>query len=527
MSTESALLLAIRANPDEDTPRLVYADWLDEHADVLPGRAPAEVRARAEFIRLQIAFAGRDDDPDFADARGRADALRSRYGAAWVKWDPPTDARDFWYAPRGFPERNVDIAMLPSIPDDDFARAPVGVLHGCPTPYMAERFATCSHLQRVRRLELSGYVELTRGDLERVFNSPYITGLRELLIAWFGNFATMITEVVAGSEQLAGLESFEFRQHQFTPGAARALAGSQTIRLRRLVAGSSDCGDESLSALAGSPAVSRLERLSLWACQLSAAGALALAESPHLGPLWYLQLGWNRIGPAGVTALARSPRLKGLRVLGLSGTGVGPKGLAELSRSEHLRALGRLELRSNQLRTAGPIIAEGPAFAHLRALQLDENNIGDAGPAALARSAVLNGLERLELRECGIKEGGAKALADGAGLRALTHLELGHNRVGAVGTQALAAEVRFPCLRVLSLSNNFVGDTGARALARSPQMETVEELNLHSNKIGDVGAKALLDSPHLTNLKRLDLSHNKMSRAVKTAIEKRFAQPSE
>ena len=33
---ERALLSAIIADPDDDTARLVYADWLDEHADALP-----------------------------------------------------------------------------------------------------------------------------------------------------------------------------------------------------------------------------------------------------------------------------------------------------------------------------------------------------------------------------------------------------------------------------------------------------------------------------------------------------------
>ena len=42
---EAALLKAIVAHPDEDTPRLVYADWLDEAGD----------HARAEFIRLSVA----------------------------------------------------------------------------------------------------------------------------------------------------------------------------------------------------------------------------------------------------------------------------------------------------------------------------------------------------------------------------------------------------------------------------------------------------------------------------------------
>lgn len=32
-SEQAALLAAIRTQPDEDTPRLVFADWCDEHRD--------------------------------------------------------------------------------------------------------------------------------------------------------------------------------------------------------------------------------------------------------------------------------------------------------------------------------------------------------------------------------------------------------------------------------------------------------------------------------------------------------------
>lgn len=44
MSDEPALLAAIRAHPYEDTPRVAYADWLDEN----------DRPERAEFIRVQI-----------------------------------------------------------------------------------------------------------------------------------------------------------------------------------------------------------------------------------------------------------------------------------------------------------------------------------------------------------------------------------------------------------------------------------------------------------------------------------------
>jgi uncharacterized protein (TIGR02996 family) len=52
MSDADALLAAIRAAPDDDAPRLIYADWLEEHGQ--PGRA--------EFIRVQCELA-RNDSP--------------------------------------------------------------------------------------------------------------------------------------------------------------------------------------------------------------------------------------------------------------------------------------------------------------------------------------------------------------------------------------------------------------------------------------------------------------------------------
>jgi uncharacterized protein (TIGR02996 family) len=44
---DRAFLDAIRESPDDDTPRLVYADWLDDHDEP----------ARATFIRVQCELA--------------------------------------------------------------------------------------------------------------------------------------------------------------------------------------------------------------------------------------------------------------------------------------------------------------------------------------------------------------------------------------------------------------------------------------------------------------------------------------
>jgi uncharacterized protein (TIGR02996 family) len=64
MTHDEAFLRAILDNPDDDTPRLVYADWLEEQGD-----------PRGEFIRLQCLLARMPyDDP----ARREAESLSAR-----------------------------------------------------------------------------------------------------------------------------------------------------------------------------------------------------------------------------------------------------------------------------------------------------------------------------------------------------------------------------------------------------------------------------------------------------------------
>jgi uncharacterized protein (TIGR02996 family) len=71
-----ALLEEARLAPDDDGPRLVLADWLEDHGDA----------ARAEFLRLQC------HSPRLAAAQERCRALLDRHGGAWLgplwRWPP-------------------------------------------------------------------------------------------------------------------------------------------------------------------------------------------------------------------------------------------------------------------------------------------------------------------------------------------------------------------------------------------------------------------------------------------------------
>ncbi len=85
MSDEAALLKAIIANADEDTPRLAYADWLDENnPDETPSPSSGP-SARAEFIRVQCRLAaGAFDDPDYPELLEREHDL-----ADWLNVHAP------------------------------------------------------------------------------------------------------------------------------------------------------------------------------------------------------------------------------------------------------------------------------------------------------------------------------------------------------------------------------------------------------------------------------------------------------
>lgn len=76
MNDADALIQAVLDRREDDTPRLVYADWLDDHGDA----------ARASFIRLQVERARK---PRKAD-RYRPDPLELKLlRKHWRDWLPP------------------------------------------------------------------------------------------------------------------------------------------------------------------------------------------------------------------------------------------------------------------------------------------------------------------------------------------------------------------------------------------------------------------------------------------------------
>jgi uncharacterized protein (TIGR02996 family) len=322
MSDHAALLAAICEHPGEDTPRLAFADYLDEHA------ATAADREWAQFIRDDVG----------ATARPECDPARLR----WERVEKPRREAEPWVRASLPPELRT-----PPGSDGPLRRGFPWSLRLTPTQFLAaaERFLP----------------QVPAGVL--VFAGPDR--------AW---------GALAKSPHLARLSGLHVRQAALGPDAVRQLAESpHALAIEWLSAGHDGLTHAALPTLLRSPLFARLTRLDLdgrpWVggvfaqCLAQIGGRvrlreLSLAEAGVSGAhlqllltsipaenLERLGLKGNRIGLAGHEALARLP-LDNLRRLDLSETAPGADGFHALMTSLTLSRLERLGYRKNHVNGA-------------------------------------------------------------------------------------------------------------------------------------------------------------------------------
>lgn len=265
MPPEDAFLRAILADPDDDAPRLIYADWLDENGD----------SDRAEFIRLQIALAaGAKGDPRRPELTRRERQLLGAHGREWAA--PVAGKGLSWTFRRGFIEGvNVAAPTFLSRAADLFAAAPIRHVRLVSIGPNAPRLAACPALARVASLDLAG-CRPGPGQLAVLLASPYLTRLETLNLRNDGLWSSGV-EVLVQSRVLASLTRLELGNNQLhDAGAVR---------------------------LAACPRLTRLRRLGLRWNGIGNAGAVALATSPHLSGIVTLDLRHNYVGDQGSQVL--------------------------------------------------------------------------------------------------------------------------------------------------------------------------------------------------------------------------------
>ena len=223
---EAALLNAVAAAPADDLPRLVYADWLDEH-----GRPE-----RAEFIRLQVA----NEHPMAGWERVRTEArikeLTEAHRAAWLG-ELPRWVR-LWYDRhrrerpdfrRGFvTDLSVYASPFFRFGDRLLDRTPVTRLDVYHLRALRGELAGCRWLGRVPTLNL-GYEDLGAEGAAALARNRHLGGVRELKLCGCG-LGDAGVRALAEATSLTGLKVLDLRSNQLTLAAAKALRGAAFAR---------------------------------------------------------------------------------------------------------------------------------------------------------------------------------------------------------------------------------------------------------------------------------------------------------
>jgi uncharacterized protein (TIGR02996 family) len=270
-----AFLEDIALHPNDDTPRLIYADWLED-------RAEPDDADRAEFIRVQIELANLPDGQPRrrAELTRREQALLRAHVSAWWGELPEWARQQSVLGAANSFRRGFVVEVTARARDfvrgagDLLRRFPVQSLQLSQGEHHLGALAACPHLARLGCL--GGRTALPLAALHVLLASPY----------------------------LGNLTLLELSDSHVGDRGARILAGSPNLpNLRELDLEYNDIGDAGAGALADSPHLAGLTRLALSGNHIGEDGALALAQSPHLGRLDFLDLTVNPIGTEGRRAL--------------------------------------------------------------------------------------------------------------------------------------------------------------------------------------------------------------------------------
>jgi uncharacterized protein (TIGR02996 family) len=469
MSGDEGFLQAIIDDPDDDTVRLIYADWLDDHGN----------HARAEFIRVQIDLAQMKEDDDRRYAlETRQVQLLAEHENEWL--EPIGEAIDDWTFRRGFLDHaHLTVDFILREASKSFRHIPIRSASLEGAVEREAELASCAFLDRLRELAL--WEDLIQ--LPTLLASPHLAKLTALIL---------------------GEQSFQSTLLEFLESPAHL------DNLRDLYLYMCSLGHSAMAAIGSSTRRATLRRLEIYDCDLTTVGVEALADAGDWPELRTLRIERNDIGETAIRALCRM--LGGnVTSLDLSDTSIRNAGVEQLARAPAISSLRRLKLQQNRLAgSAVRALSESPHLAHLEQLDLTGNQIGENGARALSNSKNLTHLEILTLRGNEIGDGGAEALGACDGLKALRRLELSANGLRITGVKGLIKTGKLANLRQLDLSSNLLGDMGLQVLARSPHLGQLRTLNLSSNKIGTTGIKDLAAFRNLTSLRELYLGGNEI-----------------
>ncbi|MBY0456726.1 MAG: TIGR02996 domain-containing protein [Gemmataceae bacterium] len=406
MGDREALLSAICAHPDEDTPRLIFADFLEEN----------DRPAQAEFIRTQVELARtpawepfavrcRWRRPDVVSGKGFLSTLPKLPGGQvdWAAEHPFRRGFGWWILVRA-------VSLWPDMVEPLFAQSPVGKVNFWNATLDDWRRVGASEcLRHLREVAFIGSpIEplFALRDLERAcgiadlhFARASGAGMPEVIEDLF---QSRLGGAVRGLHFHIGYESRDALIDALNTGPpldrlSFSVMGLSSETLRKLFDGTvasatsalhfvnEPFGADGLRVLADA-LPHTLQDLTLVNIGTPADGVEAFARGDRLANLRRLNLSGNALTPRAVKVLSLSRALASLRSLDLSSCHIGDKGVRHVTQAKWWHTLTEVNLRNNAISAVGiKHLLNAPLPPDLTALVLDQDTLGGESRSALAR----------------------------------------------------------------------------------------------------------------------------------------------
>lgn len=300
MPAHDELLRRVIAAPDDDTPRLAYADWAEDAGDV----------QRAEFIRLQCRLARMSAaDPQFAELQQREAELLAQFAGLWAL--ELGNSVSQWAYRRGFVDA---VEMCLETSRDEI----VALLQKAPIKRLRDISQFCDlqgvvdalpDLAGLEGLELWGLYGFDDQLLDTLLQSPHLANLKTLILHHDRNGNTADDGVLVRgllSPHRRRIEELAVNVDSMWRGPScavlGAIAGSLHLRnLKKLdLTNAGDTGNQpcldlpTIRALATSPNLANLQHVDLRMTSFPIEVWNEVLLSPWLPKLQFLRMNYAR-----------------------------------------------------------------------------------------------------------------------------------------------------------------------------------------------------------------------------------------
>jgi uncharacterized protein (TIGR02996 family) len=515
---QRAFLEEVIANPSDDTPRLIYADYLEEAGD-----------PRGEFIRLQCELEQLDIlNPRYLDTIHRCEELLSEHDQTWTG-EHSQDLRVSAFH-RGFID-TVTVRARAFLEEGEslYRDMPVHWLRFNYVKGLGAQLAATEALSKIECLDLAG-LKVPDEDLIALLNSTHLTNLRALKLgSWETPVSAEIGKAISGMPSAAKIQQLHLSPgdgffREFASGVGLPNLHELSLGMTHWLDGLSELKIESLNSLSMTGTLDQANVTTLCSLPLSKVKILHCnmlrLETDAFGQLaeqgiFHEVEDFRFNNGEGLTAdhcqrIFRSGQLSSLKKIEIASRNYIPEETSAavvqmLANGEWVTSLQ--QLRVSQLTESHlDVISSSPVFANLQSLIIENSRLGRNDLDSFCQSHLLDSLRRLTLPDLAMKHGLSPLAA--VELPNLLRLDLGPEPSSTLQETMVLKLVRseaFPNLQRLGLNLRYknLSAKALVAIANESHLPELREVDFRGNRVTRKSAEVLFGSNRLPKLFRL------------------------